>query len=221
MPRQLSEFGWQAPSRLHSCLTQTCPQSEHQSSWSNPSRINCLPSEVFPQGKCCFFAIVYGHQPIVHTWPEFDGLLVDYTKERNKLETCHSSASLVTLPVEVVDSGPDPGGSELVAGGIELHSAQHAHFYSELELVLPAFHSQQLGLLFRELGLQVEDVFVEGEGDKLFTSWHLNFAATFFQLLSGTTLRPFPAPHPLSVSSLSKTQLNIPEHLIVVSITLY
>jgi len=35
---------------------------------------------------------------------------------------CHSSASLVTLPVEVVDSGPDPGGRELVAGGIELHS---------------------------------------------------------------------------------------------------
>ena len=34
--------------------------------------------------------------------------------------TCHSSASLVTLPVDVVDSGPEPGGRELV-GGIELH----------------------------------------------------------------------------------------------------
>ena len=155
MPRQLSEFGWQAPSRLHSCLTQTCPQSEHQSSWSNPSRINCLPSEVFPQGKCCFFAIVYGHQPIVHTWPEFDGLLVDYTKERNKLETCHSSASLVTLPVEVVDSGPEPGGRELV-GGIELQMLD-CQFYSrsddglyskQLVQLLPAFHAKQLRLFF-------------------------------------------------------------------------
>ena len=34
-------------------------------------------------------------------------------------KTCHSSASLVTLPVEVVDSGPEPGGREL-NGGIEL-----------------------------------------------------------------------------------------------------
>ena len=30
--------------------------------------------------------------------------------------TCHSSVSLVTLPVDVVDSGPDPGGRELVGG---------------------------------------------------------------------------------------------------------
>ena len=89
-----------------------------ESSRSNPSGINCLPSEVFPQDKCCSFAIVYGHQPIVHTWPEFDGLLVD---RKQKLETCHSSASLVTLPVEVVDSGPEPGGRELVAVGIELN----------------------------------------------------------------------------------------------------
>ena len=34
--------------------------------------IHSSPLEVFPQGKCCSFAIVCGHQPIVHTWPEFD-----------------------------------------------------------------------------------------------------------------------------------------------------
>ena len=32
------------------------------------------------------------------------------------ITTCHSSVSLVTLPVDVVDSGPDPGGRELVGG---------------------------------------------------------------------------------------------------------
>ena len=32
------------------------------------------------------------------------------------IATCHSSVSLVTLPVDVVDSGPDPGGRELVGG---------------------------------------------------------------------------------------------------------
>ena len=38
------------------------------------------------------------------------------------ITTCHSSVSLVTLPVDVVDSGPEPGGRELVAAcGIELN----------------------------------------------------------------------------------------------------
>ena len=32
------------------------------------------------------------------------------------ITTCHSSVSLVMLPVDVVDSGPDPGGRELVGG---------------------------------------------------------------------------------------------------------
>ena len=32
------------------------------------------------------------------------------------ITTCHSSVSLVTLPVDVVDSGPEPGGRELVGG---------------------------------------------------------------------------------------------------------
>ena len=77
LPQQLFEFGWRALLRLHSCPIQTCPQSEHQIilGRSNPSGIYCLPSEAFPQGKCCSFAIVYEHQPIAHTWPEFEGLL--------------------------------------------------------------------------------------------------------------------------------------------------
>ena len=43
--------------------------------WSNlvkSMQIYCSPSEVFLPGKCCSFAVVYGHQPNVHTWPEFE-----------------------------------------------------------------------------------------------------------------------------------------------------
>ena len=79
LPPPLSGFGWQAPLRLHSCPTQTCPRSEHQImvirsiiSRFVEALINFSPLEVFPQGKCCFFAIVCGHQPSVHTLPEFD-----------------------------------------------------------------------------------------------------------------------------------------------------
>ena len=72
-------FGWQVPLKLHSCPTQTCPRSEHQImvirsiiSRFVEALIPFSPLEVFPRGKCCFFAIVCGHQPSVHTLPEFD-----------------------------------------------------------------------------------------------------------------------------------------------------
>ena len=63
-------------------------------------------------------------------------------EEFEELGTCHSSASLVTLPVEVVDSGPEPGGRELVAGAMELQMVSSSFEFKLL--LLPAFHSKQL-----------------------------------------------------------------------------
>ena len=93
----------------------------------------------------------------------------------------------------------------------------YLNFYFDFKRVLPAFHSKQLGLFFGELCLQVKDVFVEGEGDKLFTSWHFNFESSrkeqIPQLLSA--LSPFPTPFHLYVFSLLRTPLNITSHLML------